>query len=65
MPVTTSSMAHLSSRGVSRRALLRATGIGAAGLVTSPWLKGLTASAEATPVATAQRHGLGRSGQPP
>ena len=45
--------AHVPSRAVSRRALLRATGIGAAGFATSPWLRGLTASAEeATPVAT-------------
>src|SRR5215208_7202784 len=53
MPAKTPSMAHIPERGVSRRALLRATGIGAAGVATSPWLKGLTASAdEATPVAT-------------
>jgi hypothetical protein len=44
-------MADVPSRGVSRRALLRATGIGTAGFVASPWLKGLSAVAdEATPV---------------
>jgi hypothetical protein len=52
VPGTTTSAAHVSSRGVSRRALLRATGIGATGFVTSPWLKGLSAADEATPVAT-------------
>jgi hypothetical protein len=52
MPVSPSSAAPLSSRGVSRRSLLRATGIGAAGFVTAPWLKGLAAADEATPVAT-------------
>src|SRR5215216_5597894 len=53
MPGSTSSAVRIPERGVSRRALLRATGIGAAGFATSPWLKGLTASAdEATPVAT-------------
>jgi hypothetical protein len=53
VPGTTTSAAHVSSRGVSRRTLLRATDIGAAGFVTSPWLKGLSAAAdEATPVAT-------------
>ena len=39
MPGSTSSVADVPSRGVSRRALLRATGIGAAGLAASPWLK--------------------------
>ena len=53
MPGSTSSVAHVPSRGVSRRALLRATGIGAAGFAASPWLKDLSAAAdEATPVAT-------------
>jgi hypothetical protein len=53
MAGSTSSVTDVPSRGVSRRALLRATGIGAAGFATSPWLKDLTASAdEATPVAT-------------
>ena len=41
MPGSTSSAAHVPSRGVSRRALLRATGIGAAGLAAAPWLKGM------------------------
>jgi FAD/FMN-containing dehydrogenase len=53
MPGSTSAEVHVPSRGVSRRALLRATGIGAAGFVASPWLKGLSAVAdEATPVIT-------------
>ena len=39
-------MERVSSRGVSRRALLRATGIGAAGVVASPWLKSLSATAD-------------------
>jgi hypothetical protein len=39
------------SRGVSRRALLRATAIGAAGLAAPPWLKHVAALESATPVA--------------
>jgi len=36
---------------VSRRSLLRATGIGAAGLAAAPWLKHAAAFESATPVA--------------
>ena len=45
-------MADVTSRGVSRRALLRATGIGAAGLVAAPWLRHAAALESATPAAT-------------
>jgi FAD/FMN-containing dehydrogenase len=39
-------------RGLSRRSLLRATGLGAVGLAAAPWLQGAAAAAqEATPVA--------------
>ena len=44
-------MADVPSRGVSRRALLRATGIGAAGLTAAPWLRHAAAVESATPVA--------------
>jgi hypothetical protein len=44
-------VADVPSRGVSRRALLRATGIGAAGLTAAPWLRHPAALESATPVA--------------
>ena len=48
-----SSPANGSSRRVSRRALLRATGVGAAGWAASPWLRGAVAAQDAaTPVAS-------------
>ena len=48
---STSSTAHVASRGVSRRALLRASGIGAVGLAAAPWLRHAAALESATPVA--------------
>ena len=48
----TSTAADVPSRGVSRRALLRATGIGAAGLAAAPWLRHAAALESATPVAS-------------
>src|SRR5215213_3631837 len=49
MPGSTASEADV-PRGVSRRALLRATGIGAVGLAAAPWLRHAAALESATPV---------------
>jgi hypothetical protein len=51
VPDGASSVAHVSSRGVSRRSLLRGAGVGAAGLAAAPWLRHAAALETATPVA--------------
>ena len=51
MPAGASSVAHAPSRGVTRRALLRGAGVGAAGLAAAPWLRHAAALETATPVA--------------
>ena len=49
---STSSKADVPPWGVSRRALLRATGIGATGLAAAPWLRHAAALESATPIAS-------------